>query len=106
MKIHFLKELPVPLFALASASTLVSLTQVESAWTGMKEVYSRQDFGLRILREAMLVGLASQQGAQDHFGMDGRIAGNGKLVWLTSESSLSVCCASHGRDGRQGIDIK
>lgn len=57
MQIRFERDLPVLLFALVSASTLASLPQVESAWTGVKEVYGEQDFGLRILREAMLVVL-------------------------------------------------
>jgi hypothetical protein len=55
MRISFEKDLPVLLFALVSASTLASLPQVESAWNGVKEVYGEQDFGLRILRELMLV---------------------------------------------------
>ncbi|MFA5018445.1 MAG: O-antigen ligase family protein [Methylobacter sp.] len=59
MKIRFEKDLPVLLFALVSASTLASLPQVESAWTGVKEVYGEQDFGLRILREAMLAVLVA-----------------------------------------------
>ncbi|MGB7210551.1 MAG: O-antigen ligase family protein, partial [Pyrinomonadaceae bacterium] len=54
MKIHFEKDLPVLLFILVCTSTLASLPQVESAWAGVKEVYGEQDFGLRILREAML----------------------------------------------------
>ncbi|MGZ5075935.1 MAG: O-antigen ligase family protein [Methylobacter sp.] len=57
MRIRFEKDLPMLLFALVSASTLASLPQVESAWTGVKEVYGEQDFGLRILREAMLLVL-------------------------------------------------
>jgi hypothetical protein len=57
MKICLEKDLPVLLFALVSTSTLASLPQVESAWLGVKEVYGEQDFGLRILREAMLVVL-------------------------------------------------
>lgn len=57
MRISFEKDLPVLLFALVSASTLASLPQVESAWNGVKEVYGEQDFGLRILRELMLVVL-------------------------------------------------
>ncbi|ESS73671.1 hypothetical protein MGMO_13c00050 [Methyloglobulus morosus KoM1] len=57
MQIRFEKDLPVLLFALVSASTLASLPQVESAWTGVKEVYGEQDFGLRILREVMLLVL-------------------------------------------------
>ncbi|HEY8098006.1 MAG TPA: O-antigen ligase family protein [Methylobacter sp.] len=59
MQIRFEKDLPVLLFALVSASTLASLPQVESAWTGVKEVYGEQDFGLRILREAMLAVLVA-----------------------------------------------
>ena len=59
MRIHFEKDLPVLLFALVSASTLASLPQVESAWTGVKEVYGEQDFGLRILREVMLAVLVA-----------------------------------------------
>ncbi|MDD5411005.1 MAG: O-antigen ligase family protein [Methylobacter sp.] len=57
MEIRFEKDLPVLLFALVSASTLASLPQVESAWAGVKEVYGEQDFGLRILREVMLLVL-------------------------------------------------
>ncbi|MCX7114219.1 MAG: O-antigen ligase family protein [Proteobacteria bacterium] len=57
MRIHFEKDLPVLLFALVSVSALASLPQVESAWSGVKEVYGEQDFGLRILREAMLAVL-------------------------------------------------
>ena len=59
MNIRLEKDLPVLLFALVSVSTLTSLPQVESAWTGVKEVYGEQDFGLRILREAMLVVLVA-----------------------------------------------
>ena len=59
MELRFEKDLPVLLFALVSASTLASLPQVESAWTGVKEVYGEQDFGLRILREVMLVVLVA-----------------------------------------------
>jgi hypothetical protein len=57
MNIHLEKDLPVLLFALVSASTVAALPQVESAWSGVKEVYGEQDFGLRILREAMLAVL-------------------------------------------------
>ena len=57
MKLCLEKDLPVLLFALVSASTVAALPQVESAWQGVKEVYGEQDFGLRILREAMLVVL-------------------------------------------------
>ena len=57
MQIRFEKDLPILLFALVSASTLASLPQVESAWSGVKEVYGEQDFGLRILREVMLLVL-------------------------------------------------
>ena len=59
MEIRFEKDLPVLLFALVSASVLASLPQVESAWTGVKEVYGEQDFGMRILREVMLVVLVA-----------------------------------------------
>ena len=59
MEIRLEKDLPVLLFALVSTSTLASLPQVESAWTGVKEVYGEQDFGLRILREVMLVLLVT-----------------------------------------------
>ncbi len=57
MRINFEKDLPVLLFALVGVSALASLPQVESAWSGVKEVYGEQDFGLRILREAMLAVL-------------------------------------------------
>ena len=77
MKMRFEKDLPVLLFALLSVSTLASLPQAESAWAGAKAVYSEQDFGLRILREAMLVALANPHGAQEPAGLDGRISGGG-----------------------------
>jgi len=54
MQIRLEKDLPVLLFLLVSTSTVAALPQVESAWKGIKEVYGEQDFGLRILREAML----------------------------------------------------
>jgi hypothetical protein len=106
MKIYFEKNLLVLLFVLVSASTLVSLPKVELALTGVKEVYSKQDFGLRILRKAMLVGLASQHGGLEPLAMNGRITGDGRLVWKTSGSSLSACCENRERDGRQGTDIR
>jgi len=59
MELRFEKDLPVLMFALVSASTVAALPQVESAWLGVKEVYGEQDFGLRILREAMLVVLVA-----------------------------------------------
>ena len=59
MQLRLEKDLPVLLFALVSASMLASLPQVESAWTGVKEVYGEQDFGLRILREFMLLVLVA-----------------------------------------------
>ena len=59
MQIRLEKDLPVLLFMLVSASTVASLPQVESAWSGVKEVYGEQDFGLRILREAMLAVLVA-----------------------------------------------
>ena len=55
MRINFERDLPVLLFMLVSASALASLPQVESAWNGVAEIYGEQDFGLRILREAMLL---------------------------------------------------
>lgn len=57
MRIRLEKDLPVLLFALICASTVAALPQVESAWQGVKEVYGQQDFGLRILREIMLLVL-------------------------------------------------
>lgn len=54
MKLHLEKDLPVLLITLVSVSIVAALPQVESAWLGIKEVYGEQDFGLRILREAML----------------------------------------------------
>jgi len=59
MRIRLEKDLPVLLFALVSASTVAALPQVESAWLGIKEVYGEQDFGLRILRELMLLVLVA-----------------------------------------------
>jgi hypothetical protein len=106
MKMHFVKELPILLFAMASASTLASLPQVESAWTGVKTVYSERDFGLHILRKAMLVGLSSRHGIQEPLGLDGRVLGCGRLVWKMPESSLSACCEVHGRDRRQDTRIR
>ncbi len=54
MKISLLRQLPVLLFTLVALSAVVALPQVESAWNGVKEVYGEQDFGFRLLREAML----------------------------------------------------
>ena len=85
MKTRFVKDLPVLVFALASVSTLVSLPHIESAWTEVKEVYSKEDFGLHVLRQAMLVGLASKHGTQEHFDLDSRIADGGRLVWKVPE---------------------
>lgn len=96
MKIHLEKDLPVLL--LCALMLMVSLPLVESAWSEVKDVYSRQDFGLRILRKAMLVGLASQHGTEDMLSLDGRIAGGRRLVWKTSESSLSDCSATRSKD--------
>ena len=59
MQLSYQKDLPVLLFALVSASTVAALPQVESAWLGVKEVYGEQDFGLRILRELMLLVLVA-----------------------------------------------
>ena len=102
MKKHYLKNMPVLLIALlVSAPTLASLPQIESAWTGIREVCSKQDFGLNTLRKAMLVGLASQQGAQNLIRLDGKIVSGGG-VWKTQGSSLTACCGSHGNDRREG----
>ena len=101
MKIRFQKGLPVLLFALlVSAPTLASLPQVEAAWTGVKDVCGKQDFGLHILRKAMLVGMASQQGVQNFIRLDGRITSGGG-VWKTQGSSLTACCGSQGNDRRK-----
>jgi hypothetical protein len=93
------KDLRVLIFAMLSVLMLmVSLPQAESVWSGVKAVYSRQDFGLRILRKAMLVGLASRHGTQDLFGLDGRIAGGRRLVWKISEPLISESRENHGKD--------
>ncbi|MGR9107389.1 MAG: O-antigen ligase family protein, partial [Gammaproteobacteria bacterium] len=55
MRIRFEDNFPVLLFILVGTAVVSSLPQVESAWKGIKEVYGEQDFGLRILREVMLV---------------------------------------------------
>jgi hypothetical protein len=97
MKIHFEKNLQVLLFTLmAIASTLAALSQVKSAWSGVKEVYNEQDFGLRVLRGAMLIALANQHGAEKPVNLDGWISDGGRLVWKTPESSVSACCGIHG----------
>lgn len=57
LRLRFAQDLPVLLFALVCASTVAALPQVESAWLGVKEVYGEQDFGLRILRELLLLVL-------------------------------------------------
>ena len=106
MRSRVKNDLPILLIALVSVSALVSLPQVESAWNGVKEVYGEQDFGLRILRKAMLVSLASQRGAQESFSMDGRISGGGRLVWKTPRSSLSASCETHGSDRRKGTGLR
>ncbi|MDD2659419.1 MAG: hypothetical protein PHY54_07045 [Methylococcales bacterium] len=98
MKICMEKDLRVLIFALLSALMLmVSLPRAESVWSGVKTVYGRQDFGLRILRKAMLVGVASQHGTQDFFGLDGRIAGGRRLVWKISEPLIFECRENHGK---------
>jgi hypothetical protein len=55
MTLRLEKDLPVLLFALVCASTVAALPQMQSNWNGVKEVYGEQDFGLRILREVMLL---------------------------------------------------
>ncbi|MDD2725378.1 MAG: O-antigen ligase family protein [Methylovulum sp.] len=57
MRLQLENDLPKLLFALVCVSVVAALPQVESAWLGIKEVYGEQDFGLRILRELMLVVL-------------------------------------------------
>ncbi len=99
MKIHIEKKLPILLLALISSSTLASLPHAESAWTSMKAVYSEQDFGLRILRGAMLVALTSGHGIQKPVSLDGRISSDGRLVWKMPEASLSACCESDEKAG-------
>jgi hypothetical protein len=107
MKIYFEKDLQVLLFALlVSLSMLVSLPQVETAWTGVKEVYEEHDFGLHTLRKAMLLALASQQGTEIPFSLDARISDGGRLVWKTPRSSISACCGIHKRDRRQGTTVR
>lgn len=107
MKKHYQKDFPALLFALlASVSILASLPHAESAWSGVKAVYGEQDFGLHILRKAMLMTLANQQGIQNPVGWDGRISEGGKLVWKTQESSLYACCGTQGRDKRQSTGIR
>ncbi|MEY3288815.1 MAG: hypothetical protein RLZZ419_1057, partial [Pseudomonadota bacterium] len=81
MKIPVEKKLSMLLFALISTSTLASLPIAESAWTGVKAVYSEQDFGLSILREAMLAALVSQDGTVKTVNPNGRISSTGRLVW-------------------------
>jgi hypothetical protein len=54
MNIRIERDFPVLLAILVALSAVASLPQVESAWTGVREVYGEQDLGLRILREAML----------------------------------------------------
>lgn len=71
MRIRLEKDLPVLLFALVSVSTLASLPQVESAWQGVKEVYGEQDFGLRILRELMLMVLIAYAFLEPRFRQGG-----------------------------------
>lgn len=67
MKIRLEKDLPILLIALVSVSALASLPQVESAWNGVKEVYGEQDFGLRILREVMLVVVVAYAALERRF---------------------------------------
>ncbi len=98
MKTVFEKKIPVLLFALISASTVVSLPIAQATWTGIKAVYGEQDFGLRVLREAMLVTLKSGHGVQKPVGLDAKLSGNGRLVWKAPESSLSACCKRRGSD--------
>jgi len=107
MKIRYQKDLRALLFALlVSTPALVSLSQVESAWTGVKKGYNEQDFGLSILRRAMLISLTSQHLSEKPLDLNGRIPGGGRLIWKTQESPLSACCGTQGRDRQQGTDLR
>lgn len=64
MRLRIERDLPILLFALVSASALASLPQMESAWNGVREVYGEQDFGLRILRELMLLAVIAYAALQ------------------------------------------
>jgi hypothetical protein len=80
MKVGYQKELQVLLFiVLTGAVALVSLPRIDWAWTGLKTVRVERDFGLSVLREAMLMAMDS--GAGDNaISLDGR-------VWKTSGSA-------------------
>lgn len=79
MKVRYQKDLQVLLFTLLSgASVLVSLPRIEWAWIGLKTVCIEQDFGLSVLREAMLMAMDSGAG-DSAISLDGR-------VWKTSGS--------------------
>jgi hypothetical protein len=107
MKIRYQKKFPVLLFSLlVFVSTLVFLPQAESAITGVQDVYREQDFGLHILRKAMLVSLASQQGAENPGGWNGRISERGRLVRRTQGSPLAACCVTYRNDRRQSAGIR
>jgi hypothetical protein len=67
MRLRVERDLPVLLFLLVSASTIASLPQVQSTWDGVREVYGEQDFGLRLLRETMLVIIILYAGAERRF---------------------------------------
>lgn len=81
MQLRLEKDLPVLLFTLVSVSMLASLPQVESAWTGVKEVYGEQDFGLRILRELMLAVLIAYMFFEPR--LRGGITNSSILAFLT-----------------------
>ena len=99
MKIPVEKKLSILLFTLISTSTLASLPIAESAWTGVKAVYSEQDLGLSILREAMLAALINQYGAIKTVNPNGPISSAGRLVWKIPEASLSACCENDVKIG-------
>jgi hypothetical protein len=107
MKIRYQKNFPVLLFSLLLfVTTLVFLPQAEPAIRGVQDVYREQDFGLHILRKAMLVSLASQQGAENPGGWNGRISESGRWVRLTPGSSIAACCITYRSDRRQGAGIR
>lgn len=60
-------SIPLLLFLLVSMSTVATLPQVQSSGVGVREVYGEQDFGLRLLREAMLVVIVAYLALERRF---------------------------------------
>jgi hypothetical protein len=60
-------SLPLLLFLLVSMSAVATLPQVQSTWEGVREVYTEQDFGLRLLREAMLIVIVAYVALERRF---------------------------------------